>query len=768
MSDQFYPDEILRLSEEYTSPRSAIIRAHIVMGVTRYFLERWVPLLGTAPATIVNTLRQLNYHTPDEPVMISGSTLAHEAAMSRRHLYTCLDTPWVNAFIRVVPGQRTRTETGKTVQEANRYFVRMDDPLNPADAEHLLAHLKTLADTPLEAVRKATEQKGRDLWATSALQNTTHFATPEPISALHVLRRAFPDWKPADKLERLAFAQAAERLHEHITLVRGDGRTSKIIVPQYFRQRWWKHLGHDLAWSYLWFRGIVYRDLDVFATHHVCWISSLDEILSIINRPYEWWRRNVEHAKRKHGSTITDFIKPLASQKGRDPEHPQRVARQFEVRLDLPIAPSDRARYSMLLIDWPEEEESNEIEVGQGDFTAPTIDENATDAKTVQTSPALAIQRDIPTPLVTEIPAGPTQMNTEVPHKQTHTPEKGPTQTNTLDSQGSYTNEHTETLGVTHISTHSSHTNEHRDSKHLKKALDKTSTNRSSKHTPNIPDTSTKTENAAAKSYVILSDKSLSDRLAEALKHYPDLSLWQAASTTTWLLEAWDTPVQRHSPAWRITSNNQISAQELVALMLAISADTTITSPPQYLSWITTQWIANRHEPPVSYWSRWLDLAGLSIGKWDTVGRREWIELTPTNNRMLPLGLEKLFDVQETEFTSGDLSSRDISWYYRQREEKDTAAGLNQRVGPRALTIRDLWQIVLKQLQLQLGTDAYVNWIVGAHPVSYKAGVLTIQTRHSLACTYLTEHYNSTIEPMVSSLAQTPITIRYVEPDSKR
>ncbi|MCD4684832.1 MAG: hypothetical protein K8S97_02715 [Anaerolineae bacterium] len=767
MNSQFHPDEIIRLSEEYTSPRSAIIRAHIVMGVTRYFLERWVPILGTAPATIVNTLRQLNYHTPDEPVMISGNALARETAMSRRHLYTCLDTPSLKAFVRIVPGQRTRAETGKVVQQTNRYFVRMDDPLNPADAEHLLEHLKTLADTPLEAVRKATAQKGRTLWATDVRQATTHFTTPEPISALHVLRYAFPNWKPTDKLERLAFAQAAERLHAHITLGRGDGYVSKIIVPQYFRQRWWKHLGHDLAWSYLWFRGVVFRDLDTNTSSHVCWISSLDEILIIINRPYEWWRRNVEHAKRKNGSAVTDFFKPLASQKGRDPAHPQRVARQFEVRLDLPISPSDRSRYSTLLIDWPEEEELADLDIGQGaTLTPPNADENTiANIETNELDPTVHTL-ETNSLLESEHTTTPTQMNIGVPHISTHTPSQGPAQMNTQKPQGSHTNEHTETAGVSHISTHSSHTFVHRESKHLKQALKKTSITSSSKHLPD-PNTATST-NAAAKSYVTPSNKSLNERLAQALKLHPELPLWQVAPFSVWLQESWKAPIQPHSPAWRIANSDQISVHHLVALMLAISADTTVISPPQYLSWIMKQWVINLEEPPVSHWSRWIALAELPIGQWDTEGRREWIELTFADNRILPLGLEALFDTRETEILQDDLPVRDVAWYYKQQEEKDTAAGLNQRVGPRSLAIRDLWRAALGQLRIQLGTDTFVNWVQGAHPISFHDGVLTVQARHAAACKYLTERYNTTIEPMVSSLAQTPITIRYIEPNTNR
>ena len=71
----------------------------------------------------------------------------------------------------------------------------------------------------------------------------------ELTTAQDVLNRAFPTWTPTTQEDRQALARCAQDLHRHITLVRNDGRTSKIIVPQYFRRRWWKHLGHDLAWA---------------------------------------------------------------------------------------------------------------------------------------------------------------------------------------------------------------------------------------------------------------------------------------------------------------------------------------------------------------------------------------------------------------------------------------------------------------------------------------------------------------------------------------
>ena len=343
----------VRLAPEYSTPYSYLIRDEIVMGVPRYFLERWLPLLGPAPATVVNTLRQLNYRDHGTGITVAGETLAAEAAMSRRHLYTCLDTPWLCAFVRTDSGQRVRTSSGKLIQQMNRYTIRMDDPLTPGDAEHLLTVLTNLADSPLGAAQRALEYEPSDLWAVTLSQQAPHFATPRPITAHDVLRRAFPTWTAADDEQKQAFSRLAEALHRHVTLIREDGRTSKIIVPQYFRKQWWKRLGHDLAWSYLWLRSRVYDNPEQAARRDTCWIASLNTLLEVTGRPREWWRRNVETAKEQpDGWAVADFFRQVDAKKGRDLSHPQWVARQFEVAFDLPVAPEDRAHYDALMHAW--------------------------------------------------------------------------------------------------------------------------------------------------------------------------------------------------------------------------------------------------------------------------------------------------------------------------------------------------------------------------------------------------------------------------------
>jgi hypothetical protein len=692
------------------------------MGVSRYFIERWLPVLGPGPATVVNTLRQLDYRCHNEAITISGEALAREAAMSRRHLYTCLETSWIKAFVRLESGQHVRSEDGKIVQQPNRYFIRMDDPLTPADADHLMTVLSNLADSPLDAARRALEIDARTLWAPTPNAPAEHFTAPRPITAQDVLKRAFPTWKPADDVQKHEFAQAAESLHRHMTLTREDGRTSKIIVPQYFRKRWWKRLGHDLAWGYLWLRGCVYDNPDETARRNTCWIPSLNVLLAVIGRPREWWRRNVETAKaHPDGWFLTDFFQQTGAQKGRDPVQPQSVARQFSVALDIPLAPEDRARYAELLSAWQD--------------------------RPILLSPAPPETSGSATPEHTG--------TTGVCLTHAHRDDEGLPHLDTPETSGSATPEHTGITGVCPNPTQGSATPAHRESKSVTQALSSENKPISSKHQSKSMDL---IYAAAAPTPPLI------DQIADILAHSPNTPLYRCADAPVWLREVWPEPVLPHTPAWTLVNNGQISPRDLVALILAIWADTSIKHPPRYLSWLAQRWQTLPETSPVDQWDRWRALADLSLNRWPDEGRREWIELAARDNRALPFGLDAVIDEQIN--TQQPLPAVEHRMVLPRTVDspptENVPNGLDERPSTSTLTIREIWMATLGRLSVQLNGATYNNWVEGTKAVSYVDGVLTVRARHITARDWLSERLNPTIETMASALAQQPITVRYV------
>lgn len=741
----------LSLTTEYSTPYGAVVRDEIVMGVPRYFLERWVPVLGTGPAAVVNTLRQLDYRCHGETITISGEALAREAAVSRRYLYTCLDAPWMRAFVRVESGQKNRSDAGKIVQDANHYTVRLDDPLTPADADHLLSMLIRLADTPLDAARRALELNARDLWAPDPAKPAQRFTEPRAITARDVIQRAFPTWEAATDEQKQLFSQTAEALHRHITLVREDGKASKIIVPQYFRKVWWKRLGHNLAWSYLWLRGCVYDNPAEGVRRDTCWIPALDSLLTLIGRPREWWRRNVENAPDSgEGWLIADFFKQLETQKGRDPTHAQWVARRFFVALDIPIAPEDRTRYHDLLQHWRGEG----IAPGAAPC-APAGSDSANGADSARSATAVHIGSE------------------EVCHNSAHRADEGLPQPCTSDQAGSATAVHTGSEGVCHIQTQGSATTAHRDSKTQNSAPEFqpepsiTSKQQASQAVP------FETAAAAAEKKVeIESEKnSLFEQIEEKLARAPETPLCRAAGVQTWLRDVWPEPIRPHTPVWTAAINGAISPRNLVALMLAVWADTSIKHPPRYLSWLIQRWQTLPEAPPVDAWERWRALADLSLAEWMEQGRREWIELAPQDNRALPFGLDVLVD----EYRARQAAAQQDAPPNTEKilapgidapaqpvpESQPEPNGLDEKPGGGPLTMLDIWRATLGQLSLQLNRAAYTSWVEGTKAVSYADGVLTLRARHSQARDLLAQHLNASIELSVSRLARIPVTIRY-------
>ena len=743
----------LALRTEYSTPYSAVLRDDIVMGVPRYFLERWVPILGTSSATLVNTLRQLDYRCQGDSIIISGETLAQESGMSRRHLYKCLETPWINAFVRQESGEKHRSEDGTITQQANRYRVRMDDPLTPADADRLVEILSNLADDPLKAAQAALERHPQNLWAEDATNIPVSFTTPRALTAHDVLQRAFPTWQAQNQEDEQQFARISESLHRHLVLTRDDGRTRKIIVPQYFRKQWWTRLGHDLAWAYLWLRGEVYENDETGIRRDTCWIPALDVVLKIIGRTREWWRRNVENSSEKDGWNLTDFFTQIDSQKGRDQTHPQRVARQFRVSLEIPIAPEDRATYESLLNTWP----------------VSGILPPASSATNKHTG-----------------------LN-KVHHKQTHWYQRGAPQTDTPASAGYATNEHTKNTEVRHIHTQGSAISVHRNTESeellvlpeiiLVPNSTQSATNKLELRN-SLPESSaaaktinsSKTPTASALSREPNSPVNLVEELAERLISAPDTPLYLCVDPMIWLTQVWPEPIQPHTPAWDRVMGGVLNARHLVALILAVWVDTSIKHPPRYLSWLVQRWESQPESPPVLHWETWLNLADLPVGQWLSEGRRIWIEIAPSERRELPFGLEILSMNGAKEHRSSDHTERldyygteqTTSLYLREIISNDCenlSDGLNTCPNEDGLNVRYIWQATLGQLRLQLNSATYTNWVEGSRAVSFTDGLLTVEARNRTASDWLSTRLNHTIERTVSSLAGGPIQVVFQFPN---
>ncbi len=796
------PERTEQLAAKYRTPRNAIIRPEIVMGVPRYFLERWVPVLGPSQATLVNTLRQLAYRKPQEPVTISGELLAEEATMSRRHLYKCLQSPWFNVFVQVHSGAKIKKE-GRTTRHPNQYTVRPADPLTPADAENLLTRLPQFSDDPIEAMNMALDLPARQLWASSPRTPTpTRFAHPQPIFAVGVVRRAFPNWRASDEYEERLFDVLAGALHRHLTLVSEEGRISKVIVPQYFRRQWWPLLGHDLAWIYLWLRSHTYDNPTTGVMRYRCWVPSLNTLLEVIGRPREWWRRNVDHARHQgEGWLLSEFFRQIGTQKGRDPAYPQRVARHLTVQLEIPVAPMHRTAYSQLLLFWPERDEEE-----QQDQPPKTLAPPSTAATAPTPEPATVAAQHQPAPSEVGSNVG---KSASLAPKQTSTDKTNiqPAYENTTSHIRAQSEDnhlpHSYTINgdVTATSVHNeppmSGTPVHKalphsrtGSKILKKALLKEASHLSSSSHLTDPPTEGLaghlTENAAAAKNEMVSFQeeifsqdddrprtkpqtlNLQQRIYETLRKNPGLPLYKIAPLQMWLQQGIDPPVVPGTPAWNLSMSNKISLRDTVACILVVYADPTIKRKPNHLSWLmrslySSGEIKSGEIKIAKNFNRFRKLAALPVGLWASEGKREWQALCQFVHKRIPWEMDDILraaiEEEFIEHPNARYASAPEVW----EDPAKPDDGLDTRPGDSRFTIRNVWRVGMGHLKMRIGETAFFDWVEDCELVSYHDDVLTVRARDQEALNVLTRQFLDAIEDVVSGAAASyKIQVRFI------
>ena len=144
--------------EDYHSAYNAVVQPDKYVACSRYFISRWMPLLGGVGTQIVLALRSLGFYNPrtgerregisiDLPALaslcgVSVSTLKREFGSKRDGTPT---NPHLHRFV-----QRERQVhqdmTGRILRDPNVYVIKMDDPLHALDQSKLEVELETRAE----------------------------------------------------------------------------------------------------------------------------------------------------------------------------------------------------------------------------------------------------------------------------------------------------------------------------------------------------------------------------------------------------------------------------------------------------------------------------------------------------------------------------------------------------------------------------------------------------------------------------------------------
>ena len=169
-----------------------IIQPKQVVIATRYFWERWAPLLGPTLTVLVVRLRMHCYYNKETQerrdwCFPTQQTLAAEVGISRWTVMRELKKPLASQFVRIQYRSRYDRVRQQTVRISSLYHVAMDDPL-VADDQSKLTVLATSQDRAPIRGRETVKPEVTDLPVVTPAIHSGHLAKrlPAPDATEHI------------------------------------------------------------------------------------------------------------------------------------------------------------------------------------------------------------------------------------------------------------------------------------------------------------------------------------------------------------------------------------------------------------------------------------------------------------------------------------------------------------------------------------------------------------------------------------------------------
>lgn len=163
--------QTLHLTPQYRHLRDTILRPHLRLTESRYFWERWKPLLGPDATVLIMEVRDRCNRAlaagtgeealPAEGCTVSANELAAACGFSRVTLWRLLQRDDVRQFVSVEHNYIYDQRLGKRRRTVSTYHVLMEDPLVLEDEPRLQQLLErhglgaALADPPALGVLAA-------------------------------------------------------------------------------------------------------------------------------------------------------------------------------------------------------------------------------------------------------------------------------------------------------------------------------------------------------------------------------------------------------------------------------------------------------------------------------------------------------------------------------------------------------------------------------------------------------------------------------------
>lgn len=325
----FSPDEVVQLAPEAQRAYDSIVRPNAILPIPRYFLERWLPLLGTSRAWLTLAFRQVAFVSrsgADEvPVRTTLRKLGRWCGLTHVRVQQILKTPdHLTWFVRNPHGELSDHKSPRS--NPSTYMVRSDIPLTPRDQARLALWLKERDPTDdnewLIAIEEAI--KARDLELTD-----NHILPSISLTIQQLVYAQRNDDTPLPP----SLDQACTELHAR--WVQPD-RVS--LSSHYFMVRWLPYLSPGLGWLIQLLRSRVYQQGD--------------EQVGQIWLPFGWSKlaADLGVSRKSLSRWVASPEAKLFFQRRADVKDPtDRRSLLLVIRLSEPIHPSDQAEYESLL-----------------------------------------------------------------------------------------------------------------------------------------------------------------------------------------------------------------------------------------------------------------------------------------------------------------------------------------------------------------------------------------------------------------------------------
>lgn len=249
----FDADEIVHLAPEAQRAYDAIVRPNAIIPIPRYFMDNWLPLLGTSRSWLSIAFRQVAFVSRsgnhEVPVRTTLRKLGRWCGLSHVRVHQVLKDPeYLTWFVRNPQGDLSDRTVPRS--EPTMFMVRADIPLTPEDQSRLalwLAEREPVDDSDwVEAIEAAIEARDRKLPKNHPLPDVS-------LTIQQIVYAQRGDETPLPP----SLDEACTELHSR--WVQPERVT---LATHYFIARWLPDLSPGLGWLILHLRSRSYLQED--------------------------------------------------------------------------------------------------------------------------------------------------------------------------------------------------------------------------------------------------------------------------------------------------------------------------------------------------------------------------------------------------------------------------------------------------------------------------------------------------------------------------